>query len=63
MTLEQRARDVVERLRQWEERTYGPCGRQERVSEKTLSDAAEIIKALLARIAKLEADRAEQNTA
>lgn len=44
--------DLVERLLRWEERTYGPFGRQVRVSEETLTEAA-------ARITELETALAE----
>lgn len=46
--------DLVERLLRWEERTYGPFGRQVRVSEETLTEAAARIQALETSLATVQ---------
>lgn len=65
--------DICERLRHWEERTYGPDGKQVRVTEETLHEAAATIDALRAELAEanvvlrsialLDYDHAQDGTA
>jgi hypothetical protein len=58
MTLIEQAEAMAERLGKWEERTYGPFGKQVRVSEETLGDAAAIIRRMVAELRVAEASLA-----